>query len=292
MAFRTTNRWQVERRFSPSFDAAWLPGLPSGLPYRKEFQKLSSGGFALLLHGTFFYFLLNGLLAPNADDPAASQTSETPAITRMELSDMSDEEIAEPETTDGAGHLQQAAAAPPELNASIETELPPEWSQTRMAVPRVVVEAPPLEIAAATTRQSNMNIGGQKGGGVYDPFAGAAPNRKPGREEQTRPAPKPTLAGRISGFFGFGDEAEADQDAFEIWVASLRKRLPRAKGSVELSVTLGKDGRVIAGQILGGSASQQVKFFVRNAVVGERFAELGEGGSSKNSVLMPLINLG
>lgn len=292
MAFRTTNRWQVERRFSPSFDATWLPVLPDELPYRKEFQKLSSGGFALLLHGTFFYFLLNGLLTPNADDPIASQTSETPAITMMELSDMSDEEIAEPETADGAGQLQQASATPSELNASIETELPPEWSKSRIAVPRVVVEAPPLEIAAATTRQSNRNIGGQTGGGVYDPFAGAAPNRKSGLEEQTRPAPKPTLAGRISGFFGFGDEAEADQDAFEIWVASLRKRLPRAKGSVELSVTLGKDGRVIAGQIIGGSASQQVKFFVRNAIVGERFSELKKRGSREDYVRVPLITLG
>ncbi len=292
MAFRTTNRWQVERRFGPSFDAAWLPGLPSGLPYRKELQKLSNGGFALLLHGTFFYFLLNGLLAPNADDPVASQTSEIPAITMMELSDTSGEEIAEPETADGAGQLQQAAAAPLEINASIETELPPEWSQSRIAVPRVAVEAPPLEIAAATTRQSNRNNGGQTGGGVYDPFAGAAPNRKPGLEEQTRPVPKPTLAGRISGFFGFGDEAETDQDAFEIWVASLRKRLPRAKGSVELSVTLGKDGRVIAGQILGGSASQQVKFFVRNAVVGERFSEMTSDGSINGALCLLLIKLG
>lgn len=246
----------------------------------------------MLLHGTFYYFLLNGLLAPNADDPAASQTSETPTITMMELGDVSDEEIAGPETADGAGQLQQASATPSELNASVETELPPEWSQSRIAVPRVVVEAPPLEIAAATTRQPNRNNGGQTGGGVYDPFAGAAPNRKPGLEEQTRPAPKPTLARRISGFFGFGDEAEADQDAFEIWVASLRKRLPRAKGSVELSVTLGKDGRVIAGQIIGGSASQQVKFFVRNAVVGERFSELDEGRSGKEAVRMPLITLG
>lgn len=99
-----------------------------------------------------------------------------------------------------------------------------------------------------------------------------------------------SLAGRISDALGFGEAAAAEKaDAFEMWVASLRKRLPRAKGTVQLSVQTAADGMVESSEILGGSASPQVKFFVRNAAIGQKLSDLGE--SNSGSVTLPVIRL-
>ena len=138
----------------------------------------------------------------------------------------------------------------------------------------------------------DSGAGAGQGGGVYDPFAGASPNRDPEKDELLRkPKPQQTLAGRISGFFGFDDAAkQAEADAFEQWVEDLRKRLPRAKGSVLLSVETDGTGKIKAARITGGSASMQVKFFVRNVVLGQSFTDLGsEGGKAK---VLPVIRLG
>ncbi len=137
-------------------------------------------------------------------------------------------------------------------------------------------------------------VGDKKGSGVYDPFAGAAPDRKPGeRLGQSASAIKPpSLVERVSGFFGFGADDKISSDAFQALVQSLRQRLPRAKGSVELIVSIDGGGKVKSAKILGGTASAQVKFFVRNAVLGKRLA--GERVTSKNGagVKLPVISFG
>ncbi|GAA0464001.1 hypothetical protein GCM10009096_00580 [Parasphingorhabdus litoris] len=217
-------------------------------------------------------------------------------MTMLELGEVSENDQAAEQEASGEPLLSQAAQAPKiDIEVNAPAELPPEWSLSRIKIPRpvsnVAAPEPFVEQNANTGTGQGLASGGDASGGVYDPFAGAAPNRKPELEGRQRgPEKKPSLAGRVAGFFGFGDDAKAtSEDVFEQWVAGLRARLPRAKGSVELSVTLGSDGKVKAGEVLGGSASPQVKFFVRNAAIGQNFAGLGIDGAG--GVKLPVIQL-
>lgn len=292
MAFQTIDQWQVERSFGGRFNFTWLPALPDSWPYGDRLQKFSSGSFALIFHLLFFYFLITTVFNKAFERDPAVPTGETTSMTMMELGEaLEDDQTVEPESSSKQAQPQSAQAVPSEIEASTKAELPPEWSRSRISVPRLLSNASVPEPQADPGLGQGMASGGDEGGGVYDPFAGAAPNRKPDMEAK-RPAPQKetTLAGRISGFFGFGGDAEAaEEDAFEQWVAGLRARLPRAKGSVELSVTVGPDGIVKAGEVVGGSASPQVKFFVRNAAIGQKFSGFDRNGVG--GVKLPVIQL-
>lgn len=296
MAFQTIDQWQVERSFGWRFNPTWLPAWPDKWPYRDRLHKFFSGSFAILFHGLFFYFLITAAFNKAFEKEPVISTGETTSMTMLELGEVSkDDQAIETETGSEQASSQAVQSVPSDIDATTETELPPEWSLSRISVPRLVSSSPsPQPTVAPDAGQGagqGAASGGNQGGGVYDPFAGAAPNRKPELEDKQRePVKEPSLAGRVAGFFGFGDDAEAVQeDAFEQWVAGLRTRLPRAKGSVELSVTLGKDGKVKAGKVLGGSASPQVKFFVRNAAIGQNFAGLETNGAG--GVKLPVIQL-
>ncbi len=296
MAFQTIDQWQVERSFRWRFNPTWLPAWPDGWPYRDRLHRVFSGSFAILFHGLFFYFLITAAFNKAFEKEPAVSTGETTSMTMLELGEVSKgKEATEPESDGEPASSQVAQSVPSDIETATQTELPPEWSLSRIKVPRLVsnisAPEPPAASNSGSAAGQGVASGGNQGGGVYDPFAGAAPNRKPELEDKQRePVKESSLAGRVAGFFGFGDDAEAAQeDAFEQWVAGLRTRLPRAKGSVELSVTLGKDGKVKAGKVLGGSASPQVKFFVRNAAIGQNFAGLKTNGAG--GVKLPVIQL-
>ncbi|MEP2103961.1 MAG: hypothetical protein ABJP02_17680 [Parasphingorhabdus sp.] len=296
MAFQTIDQWQVERSFGWRFNPTWLPAWPDGWPYRDRLHKFFSGSFAILFHGLFFYFLITAAFNKAFEKEPAVSAGETTSMTMLELGEVSkDDQAMETETGSEPAPSQVTQSVPSDIEVATQTELPPEWSLSRIKVPRLVsnisAPEPPAAPNAGAGAGQGAASGGEKGGVVYDPFAGAAPNRKPEFEDkQLGPAKEPSLAGRVAGFFGFGDDANgAQEDAFEQWVAGLRARLPRAKGSVELSVTLGNDGKVKAGEVLGGSASPQVKFFVRNAAIGQNFAGLETNGAG--GVKLPVIQL-
>ncbi len=294
MAFQTIDQWQVERSFGWRFNPKWLPAWPDGWPYRDRLHRFFSGSFAILFHGLFFYFLITAAFNKAFEKEPAVWTGETTSMTMLALGEVSkDNEAKEPEPDGALAPSQMKQPVSSDIEVATQTELPPEWSLSRMTVPRLVSNISAPEPSAAPNFGSAAGegaaSGGNQGGGVYDPFAGAAPNRKPEfADKQRGPVKERSLTGRVAGFFGFGDDAGAVQeDAFEQWVAGLRARLPRAKGSVELSVTLGQDGKVKAGKVLGGSASPQVKFFVRNAAVGQKFSGLDRNGAG--GVKLPVI---
>lgn len=296
MAFQTIDQWKVDRSFGWRFNPTWLPAWPDAWPYRDCLHKFFSGSFAILLHGLFFYFLITTAFNKAFEQERTEPTGEITSMTMLELGEASkDDQAIEPESGSEQAPSQVAQSVPSDIEATVTTELPAEWSISRINVPRLVSNsfAPEPTVAPDAGQGAGQGAasGGEKGGGVYDPFAGAAPNRKPEFEDKQRePVKEPSLAGRVAGFFGFGDDAEtAQEDVFEQWVAGLRTRLPRAKGSVELSVTLGKDGKVKAGKVLGGSASPQVKFFVRNAAIGQNFSGLDMNVSG--GVKLPVIQL-
>lgn len=296
MAFQRIDQWQVERSFGWRINPTWLPAWPDNWLYRDCLHKFFSGSFAILFHGLFFYFLITAAFNKAFEQERSEPTGEATSMTMLELGEVSKEDQAiESESGSGQALSQAAQSVQSVIEATTETELPPEWSLSRINVPRLVSNSsapePTVALDAGQGAGQGAASGGGKGGGVYDPFAGAAPNRKPEFEDKQRePIKEPSLAGRVAGFFDFGDDTEAAQeDAFEEWVAGLRMRLPRAKGSVELTVTLGKDGKVKAVKVLGGSASPQVKFFVRNAAVGQKFSNLDKNDAG--GVKLPMIQL-
>jgi len=288
MAFETIDEWQVERRlFVPGISALSLPELPARFPFRQQLQKAPSAIFAIALHSLFLYFLISSAFDREIE---RSQVSEKNTLTMIELGN-SPEEAAKAEPVAGAGNTQSQPAypVPNELETTMETELPPEWSVGRIRVERARTNSSVEEVGSENGAASDA--GGNKGGGIYDPFAGAAPNRKPG-EKLVRSAEgqkPPSLVERVTGFFGFGaNDNKISPDAFKQLVQSLRQRLPRAKGSVELVVSIDGSGKVTSAKVMGGTASAQVKFFVRNAVIGKQLA--GGRATAKNSgVKLPVI---
>ncbi len=292
MAFETIDQWQVKRSFGLPSGSVSFPTLPRNLPYRDQLQKLSSGVFSIGLNGLILYFLITATFDKAFEQEPVQTHGEITSITLVELGETVAEEPSKSLATGGQeATMELREAAPSQLEASVETPLPPEWSRSRIRVPRLVSNsAAPNPLTDSGSGQGEAS-GGDASGGVYDPFAGAAPNRKPGSDEALpKQESEMSLAGRISDALGFGETAAAEKaDAFEIWVASLRKRLPRAKGTVQLSVQTAADGMVKSSEILGGSASPQVKFFVRNAAIGQKLS--GLSGGLAGSVTLPVIRL-
>ena len=282
MAFETVDEWRVERSFAlPQASVLALPELPAQWPFREKIAKLPSASLALLLNALFFYFLITNAFDRSVDEGPKMAQSKPTEMTMIALSDLEepaesselDPEIQEPTVTSSAQENP--------IDTTSEAQLPPEWSVGRIRVSRTGAGDGPAQVASAA---------GIGGGGVYDPFAGAAPKRLTDQQfaGASGPSNAPSLIDRVSGFFGFGSQSEGiDGRAFDAWVQSLRSRLPQARGSVELAVTLDSRGAVTAAEIKGGSASPQVKFFVRNAIIGHRLS-----GGANSKMDLPAIILG
>jgi len=286
MAFETVEEWKVERRFAmtqPGIMA--FPELPTQWPFREKIAKLPSAGLALLLNGLFFYFLITNAFDRSVDEPHKPAQSNSTEMTMIALSDL--QEPADSSEFDPGKHQPATPSSAREnpIDLTSETQLPSEWTVGRIRVSRTGAGDAPAQSSSMT---------GTGGGGIYDPFAGAAPKRLKDQElaGASGPSSTPSLVDRVSGFFGFGDQSEGiDDRAFDAWVRFLRSRLPQARGSVELAVTLDGTGAVTTAEIKGGSASPQVKFFVRNAIIGRRLS--GGASDSGNSTMdLPAIILG
>lgn len=282
MAFETVEEWKVERSFAlPQASVLAIPELPAQWPFREKIAKVSSASLALLLNALFFYFLITNAFDRSVDEAPKMTQSKTTEMTMIALSDL--EEPTDTSTFDPEKQEPAATSSAQEspIDTTSETKLPPEWTVGRIRVSRTGAGGEPAPVASAA---------GAGGGGVYDPFAGAAPKRLTDQEfvGASGPSITPSLVDRVSGFFRFGGQSEGiDDRAFNAWVQSLRSRLPRARGSVELTVTLDSKGAVATAEIKGGSASPQIKFFVRDAIIGLRLS-----GGANSTMDLPAIILG
>lgn len=290
MAFETVDQWQVKRgALMPGLGALSMPELPNYFPYREYFKKIPSAVFALILHGLFLYFFVSATFNREIERPINPSSAEPVRMTMIELRD-SFENVAEPVPAIDEVQPQSASTEPTLIEISAETQLPAEWSVGSIRVVRSVASnsAPVLAVETGAGAAG----GGDRGSEVYDPFAGAAPNRKPDEllARGIVKSKQPTIVEKVTGFFGFDGGDKIDPDAFEQLVEDLRQRLPRARGSVLLLVSLDGKGKVKSAEIVGGTASVQVKFFVRNAVVGKQLA--GGWSAQQDGVRLPMISFG
>lgn len=264
MAFRTVNQWRVERQILPSIGGAFPSPVALGLITGERSQKVFSGAFALGLQGAFLYLLAMGLSGQFGESSEMNGAdAKRVTIIPINQEDVKSETSIDKQNNSASRSLQTRTT---KTEGSTATEIPAEWTIAKVSVS--------LEVGPSDNKSPVSS--GSKHGEIYDPFAGAAPNRKGNSDGIGRISePEVTLAGRITGFFESNPEQKSE-NAFELWVEEIRTRLPRAKGSVELTVSLGPDGTVKSGTVTGGSASPQVKFFVRNAVVGKKFPRLAD----------------
>jgi len=290
MAFETIEEWTVERRLDLPFSSLnWSPQISANIPFRAQIEKAPSAVLALGLNGAFLYFLITSAFDLEWDKVTGSSDPLEATMTMIDMGSASEEIEPLPEQG-GSGTLTAASAPPSALDASVETELPPEWSVGRVRIARAIPTVP--DVSAGAGKAQGSGVGAGNSDGVYDPYAGAAPKRDPEKDRafRTKKA-EPSLVGRLAGLLGIGSgENASGEQSFDAWVAQLKQRLPRARGSVELSAELAPDGTIKSAKIIGGSASPQVKFFVRSAAVGERFNDIGESG--QQVIRLPLVRLG
>lgn len=291
MAFETVETWHVEQRLDLPFSTlGWSPQISANIPFRTQIEKAPSAALAIGLNGAFLYFLVTSAFDLQFDKIVDQSSPLEATMTMVDLGTASEEPELQPQDG-GAGEPSVSNPVPSELDATIETELPPEWSVGRIRVARNEPIQPDVSSGTGASQITGVGAGAREG--IYDPFAGAAPNREPQKDLALKKKKRqPSITSQIAGYFGFGGDGQNSGEgrSFNAWVAELKRKLPRARGSVELSVKMGSDGKVKSAKILGGTASPQVKFFVRNVVVGERFSDIVENG--RQSTQMPVVRLG
>ncbi|MEP2990042.1 MAG: hypothetical protein ABJN65_01220 [Parasphingorhabdus sp.] len=277
MAFETVETWQVKRRLGlPFLSLNWSPQISADIPFREQLEKAPSAVLAIGLNSAFLYFLVTSAFDLEWEKPVDPSTTLEATMTMVDMGSSNKETELQPQQG-GTGSPTIAPSPTSDLDATIETELLPEWSVGRILVAQLESPAPDVSAGAGTTQGSGVGTGSSKG--VYDPYAGASPNRDPEKGKDR---------GARRNEYGASNFVEGiDQDAFDNWVKQLRKRLPRARGSIELSISVGNKGVIKSAKLIGGSASPQVKLFVRNAVVGRKLTEKKTG-----ELVLPRIQLG
>jgi hypothetical protein len=176
----------------------------------------------------------------------------------------------------GAERAKPAAAAaavpaPPQMNEvdlSAESDLPPvEWTVSRISLPAPEPDRPALADAAAGGEGAGDGGRGAGGTGVYDPFAGAAPLRRPNEA-----AASSVAAGRGLAL---------DRALLERLREAVERELAAGGGTVELIVRVSPTGTVLAATVAGGSAPADVKEAFRAAVAGRPLFRGTAGGAQQ-----------
>ncbi len=223
----------------------------------------------LLIH----LFLLWLLLTKLTDEPGAPGP-QAPPVRMLALFDVSEASQA-PRATGREAPVAPIPASPPDVDLSAPSELPPpEWAIVRMPpepTPPSVTQPVPIHAEPAPSETG----AGQGAASAYDPYAGATPMR---REEMTQ------RAGAAGSF-------DLDGEAFERLVRRLTERRG-ARGTAEFVVEVDPSGRIVGATLLGGTASEEVKAVVRDAIVGGILFRPHPAARQRQWVRLPTISLG
>lgn len=262
MALVQIDQWRVERRSPIQRLGRWIEASPLWR-FERLWRRPVGISLAVALHLGLVLWLLARL--------DVIEIEPTPAIAAIKMVDLATGS-SEPEPGPDTEQSEPLPPAPPEVRRTDAPSAvaPREWTVTRMRIARISVQAGAASAQAATSAPAS---GG--GGGIYDPYAGASPQRRQNAD---------TIATAVDWE---GADSRIDRTAFEAWLAELRKRLPRSRGKVGLEVELGDGGIVEKARLVGGNATPQVALFVRQSVIGHRFAL---GGTGK--IALPIIDLG
>lgn len=208
--------------------------------------------------GTVLTLLVHlGLLwvfATRLSGPAAQGEAKPPPGTGMVNLTLAPPTPAAP----AAARVAAAPVAPVNrVDATAPSELPPpEWTVATIKAPAAAAAAAPAAFAAAQT------TGNGSGGGVYDPFAGAAPLRRNG--DLVRDA-------TVGGLVVVGDESglRLNEKIFEGLRLALARAHPSLRGTVNLKLRVSAAGHVIDATATGGNLAASLGREAATAFVGK-----------------------
>lgn len=188
MAFVQTSEWEVSRRLpkaaSIATTASWL-----GAAQRIVRHFLAVVG-SILIHILLLYFFLSKMLGSGgeADDPGVKNEN-------LLLFNLSDGKANEAEKSEP---FKEQANQPKATSSSNPSPAPvQEWKMAPMPK-SVAASSKPIQTSAeatsaASTSQSALSaVGSTGGGGNYDPYAGAAPQRLMPFQQPASSPPNPS----------------------------------------------------------------------------------------------------
>jgi hypothetical protein len=253
LAFVLQQSWREDDRAQRRNAAPMLESLLAGRDLR--LGKSAGTVLTVLIHIVLLWVFATRLgEAPGLVEPQPKPT-EVVNLTMLTAPEPAPEPPAAAAAK--AAPAQIPPAVPVTVNVSAASQLPPpEWTVSRIASALPAQNGP---LSAAPGGGS----GAVAGGGVYDPFAGAAPLRKPG--SLVRDA-------SINGMVPVGTESSfrLDDAMFAQLRAALAKAHPQVRGTVELNLSVSADGTVLAARPQGGSIAAAIGKDVAGRIVGKR----------------------
>lgn len=280
MAFEVTERWTTTRTASAFalINAVGSVQTPNWLnhPRLEAWRKPVLIGFSATFHAGLLYLLVVNGLVPVDDMKRWRMSLDEARLTLLELSPPIKAPPLPDRKQEGSGSGESASA--PNVAQALQQPpvMPSEWSIAKIRVASsAALVANEMAVTQGTFGATGSGMGQGSGAG-FDPYAGAAPQRRPdnlGAVQTDEP----------SGLL----DPRLDRTAFREFIQKLREQLGLSRGTILLSVTVTPDGRIREAQIEGGDANMQLKLFVRTAVTGERLFKNGAASSHK----MPAISI-
>jgi hypothetical protein len=257
MAFVLMESWDTSARYRGERSA-----LPAGTSVSERLPLPVRRGGAVALSGAV-HLMLVWLLTHHLAGTGGKSADATAAKEPLLVFDIESGGRAEPLRE--MPPLPSPSAKPIEtvLDLTTPSEAPkPEWGLTRIAAPLAVAAV----AASSSTDASGAIGGGGMGEEGFDPFAGASSLRQEQAEAAFR--------------------SELDSALLKAIQASVAHSFPNSLGSVELTVRASADGIVLDAQIAGGTASEETKVALRNAVAGKPLFRTGSKSGERRITLL------
>ena len=196
----------------------------------------------------------------------------------------------------------QGTESETDLDLTGASDIPPEWSVTRIKVSRPAATAPANPLSAPSPMMAaRAGSGSGRAGGArddaYDPYAGASPMRRDEVGAQSLASPvaaKPSLADRFLNAFGFGsataDMPEINQPVLDQMKWMIRHRFPALRGSVTLSARISPTGQELIGR--REDVGPEALALIRQTLIGRALVQISAGATNASIVDLPPIRFG
>jgi hypothetical protein len=287
LAFVELEVWDAKRERRAGRGAQ--PAPPALLPHLTKSQDRtlrygSAGLISACVHVLLLWVLATRLTGGLASEAFAEKTSQPMTLLDLAAAPSPPADASEPEKSTQAPS-PQPEPRPVEVDRTIANEIPPpEWTIASLrAIPSQ--PGPPAQAASGA-----LGAGASTGTGeaAYDPYAGAAPLRRP----EPSAGGVIAVAQRLVGMAAAGPLSSAglelDTGVLEQIRIAVARSLKGGHGSAELSVRVAPDGRVLEAIALGGTASPAAKAALQRALLGSRLYRRRAGGTGTESLMLRL----